>query len=132
MTTHSGRCFCGEVRYVAEGPELYACNCHCESCRRASGGAYVPWATFHKDRFRVVSGILAEYRSTPGVTRGHCSQCGTALTYEHVDRAGQIDITLASLDDPSDIRLRSHIWVDDKPDWVVLHDGLPQFPQKAG
>lgn len=132
MTIIRGQCFCGAVRFEVDGPEMYACFCHCESCRRASGGTHVAWATFGKAGFRVKQGSMTEHHSTPGVTRGLCPACGTSLTYEHVDRAGQIDVTLASLEDPAAVRPRSHIWVEDKLPWVEIGDDLPQFSRKAG
>ncbi|NIL95133.1 MAG: GFA family protein [Woeseiaceae bacterium] len=127
MTTLVGGCFCGDVRFAVEGPELYACFCHCESCRKSAGGAFVPWAIFPKDGFRLTSGTLTEHHSTPGVTRGHCSRCGTSLTYEHERRAGQIDITLTSFDDPAAINPREHVWVEDKLPWIEIGDDLPQL-----
>jgi len=127
--TYSGRCFCGHVRFEVTGPEKFACFCHCESCRRAAGGVYVPWATFAKDTFVITSGDISKHHSAPGVTRGLCSICGTSLTYEHEDRYGQIDVTLTSFDDPSGFSPSAHIWVDDKLSWVIIDDGLPQYAQ---
>ena len=126
---YTGRCFCGDVVFQVTGPAKFACFCHCESCRRAAGGVYVPWATFAKDTFIVTSGSMHEHHSAPQVTRGLCSSCGTSLTYEHEDRAGQIDVTLTSFDDPSEFSPSAHIWVDDKLPWVTIDDGLPQYGQ---
>jgi hypothetical protein len=131
MTTYRGHCFCGAIGFEVEGPELYACFCHCESCRRASGAATVPWATFTRGNFRVTFGNMARRHSSAGVTRGLCSNCGTSLTYEHSDRKDQIDVTLASFEDPSVISPRAHIWVEDKLPWVVIGDDLPQYSRTA-
>jgi len=129
---NTGHCFCGDVQFSVEGPEKYACFCHCESCRRAAGGAYVPWATFAKDNFEITSGKMATHRSAPGVTRGLCARCGTSLTYETDRRPGQIDVTLTSLDDPTLIAPKSHVWVEDKLSWVNIDDALPQHESNAG
>jgi hypothetical protein len=87
----------------------------------------VPWATFALKNFAMVQGRLAEYRSSPGVTRGFCADCGTSLTYQHEQRAGEIDLTLSSLDQPGALTPLMHIWVEDKPAWVIIADDLPQF-----
>lgn len=129
---HTGGCFCGQLRFRVAGPELYACFCHCHSCQKAAGAACVPWATFDRNTFVVVSGELCLYQSSPEVTRGHCSRCGTTLSYEHQRRRGQIDITITSFDDPSVFVPRSHIWVEDKAPWMTIADGLPQFSKTAG
>lgn len=129
--TYTGRCFCGEVQFKVTGPDMYACHCHCESCRRAAGAPFVTWATFARDKLAITSGTIVEHHSTPEVTRGHCGVCGTSLTYGHADRAGQIDITLTSLDDASQIEPRAHIWIQDKVPWLCIDDDLPQYQTTA-
>lgn len=125
--SHSGSCFCGGVQFEVAGPVKFACFCHCESCRRAAGGVFVAWATFAKDSFVITHGNMLQHHSTPQVTRGLCSTCGTSLTYEHESRAGEIDVTLTSFDDPSVFSPKAHIWVEDKLPWVGIDDGLPQY-----
>src|SRR5215813_9165277 len=34
-----GGCYCGEVRYVAEGDPMMQAQCHCRECQYISGGA---------------------------------------------------------------------------------------------
>lgn len=128
---YPGRCFCGNIRFEVTGPARYACFCHCESCRRAAGGVYVPWATFDREAFVISNGEIFWHHSAPGVSRGLCSNCGTSLTYEHEDRAGEIDVTLTSFDEPSTFAPAAHIWVEDKLPWVSIDDGLPQFQKKV-
>ena len=36
--TASGGCLCGGVRYRVQGPLRPILQCHCEMCRRATGG----------------------------------------------------------------------------------------------
>ena len=91
---HTGRCLCGGVRYAAVGDVKDLCVCHCESCRRATGGLMVPWGTVSPARFTVTRGQLAEFRSSPDVVRGFCAACGTTLTYRHAQRADEVDFAL--------------------------------------
>ena len=72
-------------------------------------------------------GTLTEYRSSPQVLRGFCAACGGALTYRHDARAEEIDITLASLDEPAALAPQMHVWVSDKLPWLDITDGLPQY-----
>ena len=124
---YKGRCFCGAISFQANSPAQYACFCHCESCHRAAGGAYVPWATFAKESLVVTKGELQLHHSAPDVTRGLCGICGASLTYEHANRRGEIDVTLTSFDDPDAFTPAAHIWVGDKLPWVEIDDGLPQY-----
>lgn len=123
----TGGCFCGAIRFEVDGPESFACYCHCHSCQHAAGAPVVAWATYRRDSFNVTLGDVRFYNSSPGVTRGICSACGTSITYEHVDRAGDIDLTLNSLDDPSAPVLKAHIWTEDKQPWFRIADDLPSF-----
>jgi hypothetical protein len=63
------------------------------------------------------------------VTRGFCPRCGTALTYAHRGRPEELDLTIASLDEPGALAPECHIWVSQRLPWVVLGDGLPQYEE---
>lgn len=128
---YAGGCFCGDIRYEATGAVTNLCFCHCTSCRRAAGVPAVPWGTFVLANFKIVKGTISSYRSSPGVARGFCARCGTSLTYHHGARAEEIDVTLASLDDPTILKPERHIWMQDELPWVVVNDGLPQFVTTA-
>ena len=34
----TGRCYCGAVRYEADGPPAFKGQCHCRECQYISGG----------------------------------------------------------------------------------------------
>lgn len=132
MSKVTGRCFCQSIRYEVDGPERYACLCYCTSCQRASGAAIVGWATYQKKSFRLLTGDLRMYSSSPGVTRGHCGQCGSSISYETENRPEEIDLTLNTLDDPNGPQVRAHIWTEDKQPWIVIGDDLPVYERNAG
>ncbi len=124
---YTGRCLCKAVRYSIIGDISHIYYCHCESCRRATGSAFVAWGTADKNNFQVTNGELSIFKSSRGVQRGFCSRCGTTLTYWHFFRDDEIDFTLASLDQSYDLKPQFHVWVQDKLPWVELNDNLPQF-----
>ena len=125
---YPGGCLCGAVRYEARGVPRYLCFCHCESCRRAFGAPLVPWATFARAELNITRGTLTQYRSSAGVLRGFCAACGSSLTYLNEARAEDIDLALASLDEPGALAPTMHMWVKDKLPWVSIEDGLPRYP----
>jgi hypothetical protein len=125
--TYFGHCYCGKVRFAAAGPVRNLCVCHCESCRRAAGAAFVAWGTVNADQFKILSGDTSIVRMSAEVERTFCRNCGSSLTYSHTLRAGDLDFTLVLLDDPSALVPRMHIWVEDKLPWLKLSDGLPQY-----
>jgi len=124
---HVGGCLCGAVRYRLSAPVGNLCYCHCHSCRRAVGAAFVAWGTVPRERFALTRGTLTIARTSASVERGFCGECGSSLTYAHEGRAGEIDVTLATLDEPERLPPERHIWVRDKLPWVHLDDGLPQL-----
>lgn len=125
---HLGGCACGAVRYAADGPATNRCWCHCASCRRATGTPAAAWVTFAAGHFAWTTGAPVERASSVPVLRGRCGDCGTPLSYRHARRLDEIDILVATLDDPAPFAPESHIWVADKVPWLQLADGLPQYP----
>jgi hypothetical protein len=130
--TVTGHCFCNAIRFEVQGPEKFACFCHCNSCQRAAGAPLVPWATYEKSSFHVLIGEIRWHHSSPGVTRGHCPDCGSMISYENDKRPGEIDITLNTLDDPCGPVLRAHIYTEDKQPWLEITDGLPVYARNIG
>ncbi|HVN46685.1 MAG TPA: GFA family protein [Steroidobacteraceae bacterium] len=126
QTVYVGGCLCGAVRYQIEGAVSNPCYCHCASCRRATGAPMVPWGTCARAALRMTRGRLSEYRSSAQVWRGFCASCGTSLTYRNEARAAEIDVTLASLDDPTLLAPRMHVWVKDRLPWTTIGDQLPR------
>ena len=112
-----GGCLCGAVRYRFSGTPSSSDNCHCRSCRRASGAPVVAWITVRRSELGVLSGTPAVFHSSPGVTRQFCSRCGTALTYQSERRPDTIDITTASLDDPEAYPPTTEVWLEDRLSW---------------
>jgi hypothetical protein len=126
---YEGRCLCGDIEYRAWGSGRNLAYCHCASCRGAAGAPMVAWVTFDADKFAFTAGAPAVFASSGPVRRKFCNRCGTALTYEHQGRPSEIDVTMASLRDGHGLRPEAHIWVSNKAPWVVIADGLPQFPE---
>lgn len=129
--TREGGCLCGAVRYRVAGAPSWTGNCHCTSCRKASGAAFLTYAVFPQSRFEVVEGKPVLYESSPGVERTFCGRCGTTLTY-HADRfPGDVEITIATLDRPEDVPPTCHVWTSERLPWLHLGDDLRQYPRSS-
>jgi predicted GNAT family N-acyltransferase len=131
-----GGCQCGAVRYRVNGEVLSHVVCHCESCRRTTGALAVPWFTVRWEDLTFTEGRPAVRTSSPGVQRGRCISCGTALTYESTDQEPgaerTIDLTTCSLDDPSALSPDANIWVADEVPWSRNVHRLPRYPFLRG
>jgi hypothetical protein len=124
-----GGCLCGAVRYRVTGKPYHLTHCHCGTCRRAGGAAFVTWFSVKPDEFQLLQGVPTEFASSARVIRSFCSKCGTPLTYRLVAQSEEIDITLCSLDQPEALTPEDHTWMSSRLPWVRLCDGLPQHPR---
>jgi hypothetical protein len=124
-----GGCFCGFVRYQADGAPFDETNCHCSICRRTSGAPFVAWFSVARANFRWLAGQPTTLRSSDHGTRTFCPRCGTPLSFASSHFPDQVDVTICSLPDPDQVRPRDHIHTGGAPSWVRLCDDLPRFVQ---
>lgn len=130
--TFEGGCFCGAVRYRADGPPFAETHCHCSICRRISGAAFVTWASFARSGFAFRGEEPRELRASARAMRRFCGACGTPLTFEFDAAPDRVDVTVASLDRPERIAPRDHIYAGTRLPWISLADGLPAFAESRG
>lgn len=125
----TGSCLCGSVRYVVRGQPMYITHCHCPSCRKASGAAFVTWFTVRASEVEWRGEPMALYRSSAAVERGFCRRCGTTLTYRHESDPAELDLALATLDQPESLVPESHTWWQDHLAWAdpAVLGHLPVF-----
>jgi len=126
IETAAGGCLCGAVRYEAPWPPRWAAHCHCRDCQRASGSAFVTYAGLERDGFRWTKGAPKTIRSSPGVIRSFCGNCGTPLAYQGDRWPNEIHIFAATLDDPSQVEPQAHVYTVEQLPWIHLADGLPR------
>lgn len=120
-----GGCLCGLVRYhLLVAPEDL-CDCHCVDCRRAGGAPYVTWGSVPKDQLRILSGEVKSV-AFAGRNRSFAGCCGTPLFFDEGAASGSIDVTIASLDDPTPFAPERAIWIEDRLPWVVIDPGLTE------
>jgi hypothetical protein len=124
MAELTGGCFCGAIRYRIGAAPASASICHCRSCRRAAGAQAVAWATVPKSGFEL-SGSMTLFASSPGIARGFCPTCGTAITFD--DSGDSIDVTVASLDDPEAIRPDRETWLEHRLSWATVDPARKPF-----
>jgi hypothetical protein len=129
-TVLAGRCLCGAVHYAVKDEFVYALNCHCSNCRRATGSAFKPFAGIERGKLQVTQGnhsllIFGDQHASHDV---HCNACGSLLF--SVVRNGQyVHVTLGTLDDAPTIRPTAHIFVGSKAPWYSITDDLPQHDE---
>lgn len=113
MTTRTGQCLCGAVRYEAEDVENKVGVCHCIMCQRWAGGPFVT-TTADKVTFQGEKN-LTRYQSSDWAERGFCRVCGSNLFYR-VLKLDSHEMCIGSFDDKHGITMTGEIFIDRKPD----------------
>ena len=95
-----GGCYCGAVRYAAEGDAAMKAQCFCRECQYITGGS--PLLTFGvpTDAFKIASGELKDFARDDlegPVTRQFCPNCGTHIA--SIAMPGMVLVKTGTLDD---------------------------------
>jgi hypothetical protein len=125
-----GGCYCGAVRYVAEGDPMFKGQCHCRECQYISGGGPNFFMVMPVNGFSYSKGSPKTFSRTDienPVTREFCAECGTHLTTLR-PRLPAVIVKAGTLDDPSLYGSpQSAIFTCDKQAFHTIAEGLPMF-----
>ena len=133
MSLMQGRCLCGAVQYELAAPFVSAAHCHCESCRRANGAAFVSWGTVARLHFELRAGAtsLNRFTSSPGAVRISCRICGSPLFMEYDGEPDWTYVTLASLISAPQPPPDRHFSYEENVSWFSVSDSLPRVRGKT-
>ena len=121
----SGGCACGKVRYTATIHDRDAYLCHCRMCQRATGSMSIAFKSV-KQADVDWSGEPGWYQSSPIAERPYCSECGTSLGFRFKRGSENIDLTVASFDDPSPFVPKHHFGAESIHRAWLNTEGLPE------
>jgi hypothetical protein len=130
----TGGCVCGGTRYVFKSRPFGLVDCHCIDRRRSAGAPYVTWGSVPREDLVVTKGEPRKIAHANRI-RSFAACCGTHLFFEDTKNSKMIDVTIASLDDPTPFAPQKAIWLEDKLPWVKLDESLPMFqktPKTSG
>ncbi len=113
MTSAGGQCLCGAVRFTVDSVDPHHHACHCDMCRRWSGGPLFAMSVSGA-AFKGKENITV-YDSSTWAERGFCRHCGTNLFYR-LKKTGDYMISAGTFDDSSRFKLIGEIFIDHKPD----------------
>lgn len=129
----TGGCQCGAVRYECATEPLFAGNCHCRDCQKATGGAYVPAFAVPESAVKITGAVTYyESRADSGNTfrRGFCPTCGGRLFGKSSAFSQFILITAGSLDEPSRFQPGMDFFTASAQPWDHMNPALPKFPRQ--
>ena len=130
---YAGGCICGAVRYRCSAEAIFAANCHCRDCQRATGSAFAAML-FVPRQSVTISGDVTYYAVTGDsgnpVRRGFCPRCGARLfsiPSPEILLADLLAISAGSLDEPSRYQPTMDIYTMSAQAWDPMNPELSKF-----
>lgn len=118
MTSKTGHCLCGAVRFTLKDEHTSFAACHCSMCRRWSGGVHFGIQT-DVDGVSFEGGeALKTYKSSEWAERAFCDTCGTHIYWKLTapgPMQGMMILTPGALDDMDGMVLDHEVYIDHKP-----------------
>ena len=103
----TGGCACGRVRYAVMIHDHDAYLCHCRMCQRSTGSMSIAYKNVTQAEIKWEH-EPDWYDSSPIALRPYCRECGTSLGFKFKKGSPNMDLTVASFDDPSLFEPKHH------------------------
>ena len=128
MSSVSGSCLCGKLRFTANLPTLWVAHCHCTLCQKNAGAAFVTWAGFNEQDVQIDDSnkTLKWYSATENAYRGFCNECGSTIFFKSARWLGELHITVVNIHEEIDRSPQMHVNWSSHQAWLHLADDLPK------
>lgn len=134
---HGGGCVCGQVRYTVNADPFIVTVCHCRSCQKASGSAFVIEPLFDRSNLSVAAGETSVYRhvssgSGSASFTNFCANCGTRLFTTFERWPEDVSVAGGTFDDPGwfdlDPNTAQYIFLSEARRGTMIPAGARTFP----
>lgn len=126
----TGGCYCGAVRYEAEGPPLLKGQCHCRACQHITGGAPNYFMLMPVTGFKWTGEAPKTFTKPDkknAVTRFFCATCGTHMTTQRPGLDAVV-LKIGTLDEPAAFGgPMVAIFTEEEQAFHVTPPGVPRF-----
>ncbi len=122
----TGGCACGRIRYTVTIQDNDAYLCHCRMCQRATGSLAIAFKNVKRAELHWHQ-EPDWFDSSPIAHRPYCSRCGTSFGFQFKAPGENMDITVASFDDPSRFTPTHHFGAENIHRAWLNTDGLKEI-----
>ena len=129
----TGGCYCGDVRYEADGEPAVMAQCHCRECQYLTGGAPNLFIAMPKEGYAITKGAAKAFQRSDlekPVTREFCGNCGTHLLTRSPARPDAVIVKVGSMDDPKVFSPQIAIFTCDQQSFHDIADGVKSFDKR--
>jgi len=131
MTTYTGRCACGKIRYEIAAAPIRGFQCQCRDCQRDTGAGHASVMVFPRAALSVTSEaseIMRVADSGEQKIKGFCGSCGSPLYNKPVSKPDMLGVYVGTLDDPSGFAPELVMFASRGHAWDHLDPALPKLP----
>ena len=120
----SGSCQCGGVRFEIPDDFEPRSFCHCETCKKLSGGVGTANGRVRSEDVEILEGmeLLRTYQPEEGSAKTFCSVCGSNLFGGGWPEAEYASVRLPAIEGPLAGRPEKHIYTRSVASWETLPD----------
>lgn len=113
LNSAKGSCLCGAVGIEAKNMSNLVGACHCNTCRKWGGGAFLAVECGSDVSFEGEENI-GVYKSSEWAERGFCQRCGSHLFYK-LKQNNQYFMPAGLFDSSEGLVLDHQVFIDEKP-----------------
>jgi hypothetical protein len=135
MTSITGGCLCGRVRYTVTGEPVFSGLCHCRNCQRYTGSSFEAVIAFPAPSVSV-QGELKTYNDTGDsgqpVRRNFCPNCGSGVIAEADVLPGLTLVLAGTLDETTVFKPTMDVYWSSAQPWMHAEVERQRFPKMPG
>ncbi len=125
----TGSCLCGAVKYTTSTDFEFSGNCHCNTCKKATGGPFEVFAIIDEKSLHLTQGkgALVGYLISQKAKKHFCGTCGTPIFNQHKRAPGKLIVYVGSLDDPQCVTPAVNLHCENMLPWVADIASIKSF-----
>lgn len=127
----SGRCYCGDITYLAGGEPIMRAQCHCRECQYISGGMPNVIMGFPADEFEYTAGEVKIHKQQGTEMTAHrefCPNCGTHILTRPPGGNNMVIVKVGTLDDPALFgQAQLALQLADRQSFHSVPEGIPTY-----